>query len=109
MESSFHPIQGGYDIPMRVVGANIPYEWLIYILMLIPLGIFIYGAYRRIRIWRLGQGEHGESGDPDMVVDQQYPGPKTGDPQAWGRLDALLAILGLCFSAFSYCCLGYVE
>ena len=39
-ESSFHPIQGGYDIPMRVVGANIPYEWLIYILMLIPLGIF---------------------------------------------------------------------
>lgn len=57
MESSFHPIQGGYDIPMRVVGANIPYEWLIYILMLIPLGIFIYGAYRRIRIWRLGQGE----------------------------------------------------
>jgi membrane-associated protease RseP (regulator of RpoE activity) len=29
---------------MRVVGANIPYEWLIYILMLIPLGIFIYGA-----------------------------------------------------------------
>jgi stage V sporulation protein S len=27
-----------------------------------------------------------------MVVDQQYPGPKTGDPQAWGRLDALLAI-----------------
>jgi hypothetical protein len=57
LESSFHPIQGGYDIPMRVVGANIPYEWLIYILMLIPLGIFIYGAYRRIRIWRLGQGE----------------------------------------------------
>jgi hypothetical protein len=35
----FHPIEGGYDVPMRMVGANIPYEWLIYIFMFIPIGI----------------------------------------------------------------------
>ncbi|KUG04009.1 fe-s oxidoreductase [hydrocarbon metagenome] len=42
---------------MRVVGANIPYEWIIYILMLFPIGIFLYGVLQRVRIWRLGKGE----------------------------------------------------
>ena len=37
----FEPLEGGYDIPMRVVGANVPYEWLIYFIMLIPVGINI--------------------------------------------------------------------
>ena len=35
----FEPLEGGYEVPMRVVGANIPYEWLIYIIMFIPIGI----------------------------------------------------------------------
>ncbi len=57
MAFPYHPLEGGYEIPMRVVGANIPYEWLIYIFMFIPIGFFIYGVYRRVRIWRLGKGE----------------------------------------------------
>jgi len=31
MTFGFHPLQGGYDVPMRIVGANIPCEWLIYL------------------------------------------------------------------------------
>ena len=53
----FEELQGGYDVPMRVVGANIPYEWLIYILMFIPIGIFLYGFYKRARVWYLAKGE----------------------------------------------------
>ncbi|HZK86888.1 MAG TPA: respiratory nitrate reductase subunit gamma, partial [Syntrophomonas sp.] len=53
----FEPLEGGYSIPMRVVGANIPYEWLIYILMFIPLGFFFYGFYQRVKVWKLAQGE----------------------------------------------------
>lgn len=64
MNSFYHPIEGGYEIPMRVVGANIPYEWLIYILMLIPIGIFFYGIYQRVRIWRLGRGEQHRTDHP---------------------------------------------
>ena len=54
---AYEPLEGGYSIPMRVVGANIPYEWLIYIFMFIPIGFFVYGFYQRIKVWRLAQGE----------------------------------------------------
>lgn len=57
MVFAFRPLEGGYEIPMRVVGANIYYEWLIYIFMLIPIGFFIYGALKRVRIWLLARGE----------------------------------------------------
>ncbi len=57
MVFAFRELQGGYDIPMRVIGANIPYEWLIYIIMLLPIGFFLYGAYQRIKIWQLAKGE----------------------------------------------------
>ncbi|MGI6413929.1 MAG: heterodisulfide reductase-related iron-sulfur binding cluster [Syntrophomonadaceae bacterium] len=53
----FHPLEGGYDVPMRVVGANIPYEWLIYIIMFIPIGVFLFGCYRRIQVWMLAKGK----------------------------------------------------
>src|SRR5665647_1603434 len=53
----FEPLEGGYDIPMRVVGANIPYEWLIYLIMFIPIGIFLFGAYKKIQMWMLAKGE----------------------------------------------------
>lgn len=53
----YHPLEGGFEIPMRVVGANIPYEWLIYIIMLIPIGVFGYGVFQRTQVWRLGKGE----------------------------------------------------
>ncbi|MGI6453455.1 MAG: heterodisulfide reductase-related iron-sulfur binding cluster [Syntrophomonadaceae bacterium] len=53
----FHPLEGGYDVPMRVVGANIPYEWLIYIIMFIPVGVFLFGLYKRISVWMLAKGE----------------------------------------------------
>ena len=58
MSYSFHPFEGGYEIHMRVVGANIHYEWLIYILMWIPIGIFLYGVYKRVRIWMQARGEN---------------------------------------------------
>jgi Fe-S oxidoreductase/nitrate reductase gamma subunit len=53
----FTPLEGGYDVPMRVVGANVPYEWLIYLIMFIPIGIFLYGFYERARVWMLAKGE----------------------------------------------------
>ena len=53
----YTPLQGGYDVPMRVVGANIPYEWLIYIFMFIPIGILLYGIYKRYQVWTLAKGE----------------------------------------------------
>jgi len=57
MVFAFRPLEGGYEIPMRVVGANIYYEWLIYIFMLIPIGFFIYGVLKRVRVWLLARGE----------------------------------------------------
>lgn len=53
----FIPLEGSYDQPMRMVGANVPYEWLIYIIMFIPIGLFLYGSYQRIKIWQTGRGE----------------------------------------------------
>jgi len=53
----FTPLEGGYDVPMRVVGANIPYEWLIYLIMLIPIGIFLYGFIEKVKVWLLAKGE----------------------------------------------------
>jgi len=52
----YHGFEGAYEVPMRIVGANIPFEWLVYLLMPIPVGIFLYGAYQRIRIWMLARG-----------------------------------------------------
>jgi Fe-S oxidoreductase/nitrate reductase gamma subunit len=53
----FTPLEGGYDVPMRVVGANVPYEWLIYVIMLIPVGIFLYGFIEKVKVWLLAKGE----------------------------------------------------
>ncbi|NLB88969.1 MAG: 4Fe-4S dicluster domain-containing protein [Syntrophomonadaceae bacterium] len=53
----YTPLEGGYDVPMRIVGANIPYEWLIYIIMFIPITIFLYGFYKRFQVWKLAKGE----------------------------------------------------
>jgi Fe-S oxidoreductase/nitrate reductase gamma subunit len=53
----FEPLTGGFDIPMREVGANIPYEWLIYVIMFIPIGIFLYGFFKKVQVWMLAKGE----------------------------------------------------
>ncbi|MGE5397794.1 MAG: heterodisulfide reductase-related iron-sulfur binding cluster [Chitinophagales bacterium] len=45
-----------FEAPMRKVGANVPFEWLIYIFMLIPIAIFLFGAYLKIRVWVIGKG-----------------------------------------------------
>ena len=55
MMFGFTPLQGGYDVPMRIVGANIPYEWLIYLIMWIPIGILLYGIYKRYQVWTLAK------------------------------------------------------
>ncbi len=52
-----HPIRGFYEVPMREVGANVPYEWLIYIFMFIPIGFILYGMWKRIEVWMLAKGE----------------------------------------------------
>lgn len=46
-----------FDKPMREVGANIPYEWLIYVLMFIPILIFLYGFYQKARVWTVAKGK----------------------------------------------------
>ena len=53
----FEPLEGGYEVPMRMVGANVPYEWLIYLFMFIPIGIFLYGAWKKIEVWLLAKGD----------------------------------------------------
>ncbi|MDR1160229.1 MAG: (Fe-S)-binding protein [Syntrophomonadaceae bacterium] len=53
----FEPFKGAYEVAERVVGANVPYEWLIYFIMFIPIIIFLYGAWKRIEIWTLGEGK----------------------------------------------------
>ena len=53
----FTPLEGGYDIPMRVVGANVPYEWLIYLIMFIPIGVFLFGAFKKYQMWTIAKGE----------------------------------------------------
>jgi len=51
------PIRGFYEIPERVVGANIPYEWLIYLFMFIPITILLFGMWKKIEVWMLAKGE----------------------------------------------------
>ncbi|QGT99062.1 Fe-S oxidoreductase [Candidatus Syntrophocurvum alkaliphilum] len=46
-----------YDIPQRVVGANIPFEKLIYVIMLIPLAVLAFGIYRWVSVWMIAKGE----------------------------------------------------
>ena len=50
-------IRGFYEVPMREVGANIPYEWLIYLIMLIPVTVFLFGMWKKIEVWLLAKGE----------------------------------------------------
>lgn len=56
MMFGFEPLKGFFDIPMREVGANIPYDWLIYLIMLIPATIIVYGMGKRIQVWTLAKG-----------------------------------------------------
>ena len=51
----YHAFEGAYEVPMRVVGANIYYEWIIYLLVPLVFGFLFYGVYRRIRIYMIGQ------------------------------------------------------
>ncbi|NLW91753.1 MAG: 4Fe-4S dicluster domain-containing protein [Syntrophomonadaceae bacterium] len=53
----FEPLEGGYEVPMRVVGANVPGEMLIYLIMFIPIGLFLYGFWKRLEVWLLAKGE----------------------------------------------------
>ncbi|NLB53508.1 MAG: (Fe-S)-binding protein, partial [Syntrophomonadaceae bacterium] len=57
MVFAFRPLEGGYEIPMRMVAANIYYEWLIYIIMLIPITFFLYGAFKRLRVWMVAKAD----------------------------------------------------
>lgn len=45
------------NIPSREVFWNIPFHLIIYPLMVISLAIFVYGFYRKMKYWKLGQPE----------------------------------------------------
>lgn len=53
----FEPLRGFYEVPMREVGANIPWEYLLYLFMFIPLTIIAVGMWQRISVWMLANGE----------------------------------------------------
>jgi hypothetical protein len=44
-------------IPTREIYWNIPGHLLVYAVFVIALIVFIYGFYRRVRLWRLGKPE----------------------------------------------------
>lgn len=52
----FEPIEIWNEPARRLVGANVPYEWLIYLIMFIPIGIFLYGLYERCKVYFLAKG-----------------------------------------------------
>ena len=53
----FEPLEGAHEPFGRLVGANVPYEWLIYIFMFIPIGIFLWGAIAKMRVWFLSKSD----------------------------------------------------
>lgn len=76
------------DVATREVFWNIPAHWLIYPLMVIALGLFGYGFYRRIRYWRLGKPDNERFGNNGRrikdallyamlqwrIIKEKYPG-----------------------------------
>lgn len=76
------------EIITREVFWNVPAHWLIYPLMVIALGIFGYGLYRRIRHWRIGKADQERFANPGQrlkdtlvyaifqwrVIKEKYPG-----------------------------------
>jgi ferredoxin/nitrate reductase gamma subunit len=53
----FIPIDVWSEPPMRVVGANIPYEWLIYVIAVIPVAVLLYGLYQKVRVYMAARGK----------------------------------------------------
>lgn len=51
MLSDYVELQGAADVPSRVVGANIPYMSLIYLVAVVALLVIVAGFVRRIRGW----------------------------------------------------------
>ncbi|MGE5422956.1 MAG: heterodisulfide reductase-related iron-sulfur binding cluster [Ignavibacteriales bacterium] len=46
-----------FEEPMRLVGANVPGEKLIYLFMFIPIFIFLYGVWDRVKLWLIAKGK----------------------------------------------------
>lgn len=74
MVFGFHELGGALEVPGRVVGANIYYEWLIYIFMAIPIGFLLYGIIKHLKVAGLGKGK----------VNKRYDRP-------WERFKLLMA------------------
>ncbi|MGE5372581.1 MAG: (Fe-S)-binding protein [Solirubrobacterales bacterium] len=53
---SFKPFEV-FEQPMREVGANVPYDWLIYVFMFIPIIVFLVGFVQKVMVWLLAKGE----------------------------------------------------
>ena len=53
----FIPIDVWSEPPMREVGANIPYEWLIYVIAVIPVAVLLYGLYQKVRVYMAARGK----------------------------------------------------
>ncbi len=59
----FHELEGAMEVPGRIVGGNIYYEWLICVLMFIPIGFLVYGIVRHLKITGLAKGKMGKRYD----------------------------------------------
>ena len=59
----FHDLGGAQPVPTRIIGGNIYYEWLIYIVLVTALIIFVYGLIRHIKVATLAKGRAGKRYD----------------------------------------------
>lgn len=55
----FHELHGALDKPGRVLGANIYFEWVLYVIMLLSIGILTYGIVKHMKQVGLAKGKLG--------------------------------------------------
>ncbi len=59
----FHDLGGAQPVPTRIIGGNIYYEWLIYVVLVTALIIFAYGLIKHIKVATLAKGKAGKRYD----------------------------------------------
>ncbi len=62
--SDYTPLTGGDGTPSRVVGANIPFDWLVYIFGILAVIALAIGIILRVRMYRRGKREKADIQTP---------------------------------------------
>lgn len=58
--AEYTELQGASEVPTRIVGANIPYESVLYLIALVVVAIIVLGVVWRVRSWgKTGLDENG--------------------------------------------------